>query len=61
MFRKKSCPKCDSQNLNKVKPGNGNFMNRLFVAFAFAPLLLFMKKARDLNVCRDCGFSWEDR
>jgi len=25
------------------------------------PLALLTKSPKDLNVCKDCGFSWEDR
>lgn len=53
---KKKCPKCDSKNLNVVKKKNwmtsalrGQYFHELF------------NRSRDLNVCRDCGFSWEER
>lgn len=54
---KKKCPKCDSENLNKVKPG-------LWSKYMAASTILWFgagKQPKTLNVCRDCGFSWEDR
>lgn len=49
----KKCPKCDSKNLNVVKPG--------FTAKSAQLWTMGLRKAVNLNVCRDCGFSWEDR
>ena len=55
LFRKK-CPKCDSKKIKKVKPG-------LWSKYMAASTMLFGagKQPKTLNVCRDCGFSWEDR
>lgn len=56
-FGKKKCPRCDSTNLNKVKPG-------FWAKHSFASIALFTgagKQPKNLNVCRNCGFSWEDR
>ena len=55
MFGKKKCPKCDGENLNAVKAEKS--LRRLL--FPSIQELWFPKKP--LNVCRDCGFSWEDR
>lgn len=51
--RPKKCPKCDSQNLKVIKPG--------FRANSMQLWTMGLRKAVNLNVCRDCGFSWEDR
>lgn len=56
-FFKKKCPKCDSTNLNKVKPG-------FWSKYMAASTMLWLgagKQPKTLNVCRDCSFSWEDR
>lgn len=52
----KMCPKCDSKNINVVKAKSwltsalrGRYFHELF------------NRSKDLNVCRDCGFSWENR
>lgn len=50
----KQCPKCDSTNLNYVKP---TFWQKA-KSVGVAP---WGKPVKTLNVCRDCGFSWEDR
>ncbi len=55
--RKKLCPKCDSENLNVVKPGWWQHLMQQNVAI-WVP---GGKISKPLNVCRDCGFSWEDR
>lgn len=60
-FGKKKCPKCDSVNLNKVKQGLFSQAGRASVALLFFPFSLLFKEQKPLNVCRDCGFSWEDR
>jgi hypothetical protein len=52
--KKKKCPKCDSTNLNYVKPSSST---RARDAWGFP----FRKPTPTLVVCRDCGFSWEDR
>ncbi len=51
------CPRCDSKNLKKVKPG---FWSKYMAA---STIVWFGagKRPKTLNVCRDCGFSWEDR
>lgn len=51
---KDKCPRCDSTNLNYVEP---SFWQKAKSA-GIAP---WGKPAKTLNVCRDCGFSWEDR
>lgn len=53
----KQCPRCGSKNLNVVKPD-------LLSKSRFAGIAMFTgagKEPKNLNVCRDCGFSWEDR
>lgn len=52
--KKISCPKCDSRNIKVVKPSS---YTRAADAWGFP----FRKPTPPLNVCRDCGFSWEDR
>lgn len=59
-FFAKKCPRCDSTDLNQVKPGMGNAVADIG-RLAFPLLLLFHKKPKTLNVCKKCGFSWEDR
>jgi hypothetical protein len=54
---KTKCPKCNGGNINKVKPG-------FWSKYMAASLMLFAgagKQPKALNVCRDCGFSWEER
>lgn len=57
LFMKK-CPRCDGRNINVVKPS-------LFKKWTEGSTHLFTlglsRMSRNLNVCRDCGFSWEDR
>lgn len=53
----KKCPKCDSKNLNVVKPGFLKHLMQQNVAIYHPGL----QPSKTLNVCRDCGFSWEDR
>lgn len=51
------CPKCDSKKIKKVKPG-------LWSKYMAASTMLWAgagKQPKTLNVCRGCGFSWEDR
>jgi len=50
----KKCPKCDSRKIKQVKPT----IWRKFMAASVAP---WGHPPKTLNVCRDCGFSWEDR
>jgi hypothetical protein len=56
--RPKTCPKCDSSNIKVVKSG-------LWRKYTEASMQLWTmgirKMTPNLNVCRDCGFSWEDR
>ena len=61
MFKKRKCPKCGSRNLNKVAVSSWKKAQKASMFLLFWPLALLMGRAKDLNVCRDCGFSWEDR
>lgn len=54
----KKCPKCDSKNLKVLKPG---FIKKWGETSTRAFTLGISKVTPNLNVCRDCGFSWEDR
>ncbi len=54
--RKKECPKCDSQNIKTLKAGFWARNNQKLDAFWTGGGV-----SKPLNVCRDCGFSWEDR
>lgn len=56
-YSKKQCPKCDSENLNTVKPGFFKHLMQENIAINVPGA----KISKPLNVCRDCGFSWEDR
>lgn len=52
------CPRCDSPNLNKVKPSLWRkFMDSQYQTLTFG----IRKPSKTLNICRDCGFDWEDR
>lgn len=48
-IRDKKCPRCDSKNINKVKPSARSMLMR--------PIWL---QPKTLFVCRDCGFDWKD-
>lgn len=63
MFSKKKCLKCNSKNINVVKESFGADFKRSLtnVAMPIRFLTGAGKKPKNLNVCRDCGFSWEDR
>lgn len=68
-FFKKRCPKCDSKNIKKVKASLIKKATPASLAAAGCILLgpvgllagLLGRPKKPLNVCRDCGFSWEDR
>ncbi len=55
------CPKCDSTDINSVKPGLMEGASRASFALLSPITLLFTKSKKPLRVCRKCGFSWEDR
>jgi len=57
LFAKK-CPKCDSKNLKVVKPSAWKHQAELVYQLLSVGV---RKPTPPLNVCRDCGFSWEDR
>lgn len=52
--RNLKCPKCDSKNLKILKPSD---TQKAMDAWGWP----FKQQRKNLNVCRDCGFSWEDR
>jgi len=54
----KKCPKCDSKNIKTLKP---SFTKKWGEASVHAFTFGLGKITPNLNVCRDCGFSWEDR
>jgi hypothetical protein len=54
----KQCPKCDGHNIKTLKTG---FWKRYVEASMQMWTLGIRKMTPPLNVCRDCGFSWEDR
>ena len=63
----KKCPRCDGVKINRVKAnaisGGLRGIGRAGLAIAF-PITIFFgrqQKSKPLNVCKDCGFSWEDR
>ena len=60
-FGKNKCPKCNSKNLNKVKASLMKKAQKGSLFLLLGPLALLTKSPKDLNVCKDCGFSWEDR
>lgn len=53
-FFKTKCPRCGKKNINKVKPS-------LWRKAEAAAMFNIGGKPKTLNVCKDCGFSWEDR
>jgi len=53
---KKKCPKCDSKKIKIMKP---SLMKRISESMDWTTI--YRGKTKNLNVCRDCGFSWEDR
>jgi len=55
------CPRCDKKNINKVKPSLFEKAKRGSAFMLAGPFALGMKEPKTLNVCKDCGFSWEDR
>lgn len=59
----KKCLKCGSTKINTLKESFMNDLQRSMLNVAF-PIRFFLpagKKPKSLNVCKDCGFSWEDR
>jgi hypothetical protein len=58
---KKQCPKCDSREVKQVKPSSMQKALPGSLFFLFGPIGLLAKQSKTLNVCRVCGFSWEDR
>lgn len=59
----KKCPKCDSSEVKIVKESFiADFRRSLFnFMFPIRFLTGHAKKPKNLNVCRSCDFSWEDR
>jgi hypothetical protein len=59
----KKCPKCGGKNINTIKEGFGKSLLRNAQNLAFPVRILFSsnRKPKNLNVCKDCSFSWEDR
>jgi hypothetical protein len=55
--KKKKCLRCESKNINVDKPTGWQNFNNLTKRAAMP----WVKELKNLNVCRDCGFSWEDR
>lgn len=53
----KPCPRCDKKNINVVAPSLWKKGSRQLV---LGPLAM-INQPKTLYVCRDCGFSWEDR
>lgn len=54
LFFGTKCLKCGKKKINKLKPS-------LWRKAEAAMLLNMGGKPKTLNVCKDCGFSWEDR
>lgn len=59
--KKKRCPKCDSNEIKEVKPTSSQKALPGSLALLIGPVGLLAPRAKTLNVCRSCGFSWEDR
>jgi len=63
MFFSKKCPKCGGKQVNVVKETFVQDLMRNLHNVMF-PIRFFTghgKKPKNLNVCKDCAFSWEDR
>lgn len=58
LFKKKQCPKCDSYEIKTLKTGWWKRQQELSLQFWTMGM---RKPTQPLNVCRKCGFSWEDR
>lgn len=54
LFFGTKCLRCGKKEINKLKPS-------LWRKAEAAMLLNMGGKPKTLNVCKDCGFSWEDR
>lgn len=61
MFFSKKCPRCGSKNIGKVEESFGKKLSRFAFNCIFWIGFLFNRGQKPLNVCRDCGFSWESR
>ena len=63
MFTSKKCPKCDSKEIKTMKESllNDTKRSALNVVLPIRFLTGAGKKPKPLNVCKSCGFSWEDR
>lgn len=55
---KKKCPRCGKTNINKVEVSGST---KIADAFLLVMTGGIRKGTKALNVCRDDGFSWEDR
>ncbi len=53
----KPCPRCDKKNINVIAPSLWKKGSRQLVLGALA----MVNQPKTLYVCRDCGFSWEER
>jgi hypothetical protein len=51
----KKCPKCDKRNVKTLKRGFFGWMMWYFTH------PFWTRPPQPLNVCRECGFDWEDR
>lgn len=56
LFGKKKCPRCDSTKLKVLKKPNW-----LETGLKGRIIAEWLHPTKNLNVCRECGFSWEDR
>ncbi len=54
----KKCPKCNGKNINVVRP---NLFTKWVDVSLRLPTLGIRREAKNLNVCTNCGFSWDDR
>lgn len=59
----KRCPKCGENKVNAVKESFLADLRRstFNVMFPIRLLTSSGRKPKNLNVCKSCGFSWEDR
>jgi len=56
MFRKKKCPKCNGIDLGMIKKPS-----KLMIGLKGTFVKEFFNPTKNLNICRSCDFSWEDR
>jgi len=62
MFKRK-CAKCGLKTINIISESFGARLWRITknIMFPIRILMSVSRRPKSTNVCRSCGFSWEDR